>query len=199
MVSPEHRSGTPEQSWWSGTTIKQQAGQIELEVEKQNVKHFSVETPFLAAVVKGTHFTVRVASRAASVSVNRGMVSVSDHRSGQSADITPGQRAAVSALGSQGLHVSGLGRMPDVQAGPPGPQRSAWRVQPASGNPQRPGAAPPTRHKSVQGRSEVEKGRRPVHASTIVVDDKMIPEPVRARRDGATKAGGKAATQRRER
>ena len=36
------------------TTILQQAGSIVLEVEKQNVQHFEVETPYLAAVVKGT-------------------------------------------------------------------------------------------------------------------------------------------------
>ena len=42
------------------TTIIQQAGSILLEVEKRNVKHFQVETPYLAAVVKGTQFRVTV-------------------------------------------------------------------------------------------------------------------------------------------
>jgi hypothetical protein len=106
---------TPEQLWWGGTTILQPVGQIELEVEKRNVKHFSVETPFLAAVVKGTHFSVQVSAKAAAVSVSRGMVSVADFRSGQSADITPGQRAAVSASGTQGLSLSGLGKMPAIE------------------------------------------------------------------------------------
>ena len=38
------------------TTIQQRAGSILLEVEKRNVTHFEVETPYLAAVVKGTQF-----------------------------------------------------------------------------------------------------------------------------------------------
>src|SRR5262245_54073258 len=38
------------------TTIIQRAGSIVLEVDKRNVKHFEVETPQLAAVVKGTRF-----------------------------------------------------------------------------------------------------------------------------------------------
>jgi FecR protein len=42
------------------TTIIQQAGEILLEVEKRNVKHFEIETPFFAAVVKGTQFRVSV-------------------------------------------------------------------------------------------------------------------------------------------
>jgi hypothetical protein len=42
------------------TTIIQRAGSIVLEVEKRNVKHFEVETPQLAALVKGTRFRVTV-------------------------------------------------------------------------------------------------------------------------------------------
>src|SRR5262249_38540173 len=42
------------------TTIVQQAGSILLEVEKKNVQHFEVATPYLAAVVKGTQFRVTV-------------------------------------------------------------------------------------------------------------------------------------------
>ena len=42
------------------TTIIEQAGSILLEVEKRNVQHFEVDTPYLAAVVKGTQFSVTV-------------------------------------------------------------------------------------------------------------------------------------------
>ena len=57
-----------------GKTIVQQAGSILLDVEKRNVKHFEVETPYLAAVVKGTKFTVTSGDEGASVKVTRGSV-----------------------------------------------------------------------------------------------------------------------------
>ena len=54
-IAAESKSGL-------STIIIQQAGSILLEVEKRTVKHFAVETPSLAAVVKGTHFRVTVNS-----------------------------------------------------------------------------------------------------------------------------------------
>src|SRR5258708_2707696 len=61
LVSPNSVIGLPaEKKDGLATTIVQQAGSILLEVEKQNVKHFEVETPYLAAVVKGTQFRVSV-------------------------------------------------------------------------------------------------------------------------------------------
>ena len=59
LISPNSVIGLPtEQKDGLSTTILQQAGSILLDVEKRNVKHFEVETPYLAAVVKGTHFQV---------------------------------------------------------------------------------------------------------------------------------------------
>lgn len=61
LISPNSVVGVPaEKKDGLSTTIVQQAGQIFLEVEKRNVKHFEVETPYLAAVVKGTKFSVTV-------------------------------------------------------------------------------------------------------------------------------------------
>ena len=57
LISPNSVIGLPaEKKEGLSTTIVQQAGSILLEVEKRNVKHFEVETPYLAAVVKGTQF-----------------------------------------------------------------------------------------------------------------------------------------------
>jgi len=61
-IAAESKSGL-------STTIIQQAGSILLEVEKRSVNHFAVETPTLAAVVKGTHFRVTVSSRDSRVDV----------------------------------------------------------------------------------------------------------------------------------
>ena len=61
LVSPNSVIGLPaEKKEGLSTTIVQRAGSILLEVEKRNVKHFEVETPYLAAVVKGTQFRVSV-------------------------------------------------------------------------------------------------------------------------------------------
>ena len=62
------------------TTVVEKAGTVAFNVEKQNVQYFSVETPMLAAVVKGTHFTVVVGQADGRVSVARGTVQVTSLR-----------------------------------------------------------------------------------------------------------------------
>jgi hypothetical protein len=101
------------------TTIQQQAGSILLEVEKRNVKHFEVETPYLAAVVKGTHFRVSVNAASTSVEVSRGKVEVSDFRTGQIAQVTPGQVATSFTRGKSGLTLSGAGPFKPIEQGKP--------------------------------------------------------------------------------
>src|SRR5260370_20771813 len=94
LVSPNSVIGLPaEKKDGLSTTIMQQAGSILLEVEKKNVKHFEVETPYLAAVVKGTQFRVSVNSASTNVEVMRGQVEVADFKSGQIAQVLPGQQA----------------------------------------------------------------------------------------------------------
>src|SRR3978361_1769521 len=83
LVSPNSVIGLPQEKkegLW--TRIVQQAGSILLEVEKRNVQHFEVETPYLAAVVKGTQFRVSVNATSTSVDVLRGKVEVTDFKSG---------------------------------------------------------------------------------------------------------------------
>ncbi len=94
LISPNSVVGVPaEKKEGLSTTIVQQAGSILLEVEKRNVKHFEVETPYLAAVVKGTQFSVTVNAGSTKVGVLRGQVEVSDFRTGQTAQVRPGQVA----------------------------------------------------------------------------------------------------------
>jgi len=118
LVSPNSVIGLPEEKKEGlSTTIIQQAGSILLEVEKRNVKHFSVETPYLAAVVKGTQFRVTVNKYGTSVNVLRGKVEVADFRSGQFALVLPGQSAKVLAQGKYGLSLSGSGTLNTIQQG----------------------------------------------------------------------------------
>jgi FecR protein len=101
------------------STILQKAGSILLEVEKRNVQHFEVQTPYLAAVVKGTRFRVTVEDGSSNVEVLRGQVEVKDYRSGQFALVNPDQTARVLARGPSGLSLTGSGALSPIQQGTP--------------------------------------------------------------------------------
>ncbi len=120
MISPNSVIGVPaEKKEGLSTTIQQQAGSILLEVEKRNVKHFEVETPYLAAVVKGTQFRVTVNASSTSVDVLRGQVEVADLRTGQVAQVMPGQHATTFSNGNGGLSLSGSGSFSPIEQGKP--------------------------------------------------------------------------------
>jgi hypothetical protein len=120
LISPNSVIGIPtEVKEGLSTTIIEQAGSILLDVEKRNVKHFEVETPYLAAIVKGTQFRVSVDRNDASVDVLRGQVEVADFRSGQIALVMPGQAAKVSVQGPGGLSLSGTGTFNPIEKGEP--------------------------------------------------------------------------------
>jgi FecR protein len=120
LISPNSVIGLPtEKKEGLSTTIVQQAGSILLEVEKRNVKHFEVETPYLAAVVKGTQFTVTINAASTSVDVRRGQVEVSDFKSGQIAQVMSGQVATAFAYGKPGLSLSGSGTFNPIEQGKP--------------------------------------------------------------------------------
>jgi hypothetical protein len=76
--------------------IDQASGSATYTVEKRPAGTFSVHTPYVVAVVKGTKFDVDVGTEATSVSVSEGRVGVSDRRGGDSVDVNPGQRATTS-------------------------------------------------------------------------------------------------------
>jgi len=120
LISPNSVVGLPaEKKDGLATTIVQRAGSILLEVEKRNVKHFEVETPYLAAVVKGTQFRVTVGARSTSVDVVRGQVEVADFKTGQIAQVMPGQQATTFAFGKAGLALSGSGTFNPIEQGKP--------------------------------------------------------------------------------
>jgi hypothetical protein len=94
------------------TKVIQQTGVLDLEIEKRNQPHTTVVTPYLAAVVKGTNFSVSVANGSAKVAVNRGLVEVTSYQTGQRANVGPGQRASVDT--SKGMTVSGVRSAPPI-------------------------------------------------------------------------------------
>jgi hypothetical protein len=128
------------------STVQQQSGTILFDVDKRDVQHFEVETPFLAAVVKGTQFRVSVDTDKAQVEVLRGQVQVADFRSGQYALVQPGQSARATLGGKSGLDLSGSGRLGRIEQGPAQAARIAPLSVPDAGltpNPVRPRNATP--------------------------------------------------------
>ncbi|MBX5183418.1 hypothetical protein HJB88_12300 [Rhizobium sp. NZLR5] len=94
------------------TQIYQQVGLLDLEIEKRSQPHTAIQTPYLAAVVKGTIFHVTVDRAKASVAVDRGLVQVSSFSSGQRSNVAPGQSATVDK--KAGMTVAGRLSKPEI-------------------------------------------------------------------------------------
>lgn len=73
------------------TIINQRSGTIHLAVDKKNVKHFAVHTPYMVAAVKGTQFTVSLDEDSANLRVHEGIVEVTNKTSDEVTDVTAGQ------------------------------------------------------------------------------------------------------------
>ena len=99
------------------TTVLLERGSSEFQIRKRSKAHFSVETPYLVAIVKGTTFKVTVGGRSARVSVTEGKVQVKSLVSGEYTDIVAGQSAVVNSSGD--LDVSGKGSKSPIEQGQP--------------------------------------------------------------------------------
>ncbi len=160
LISANSAISLPEAGRSGMSTVIQQAGSILLDVEKRNVQHFEVETPYLAAVVKGTRFSVSLQRGQAKVDVVRGQVQVSDFRSGQFALVLPGQSARTSSSQVPGLQLSGQGTFGRVEQGTPQAARVAPLAVPGGGLRPAPGATPLLRG-TAPVLNEVSDRRRP--------------------------------------
>lgn len=81
------------------TTVVEQFGQVDIDAQVQNVQHFAVETPYLVAVVKGTHFRVLSSAAGSRVIVTRGLVGVTGHGQTRGALVAAGQQLLQTADG----------------------------------------------------------------------------------------------------
>ncbi len=96
VVGPNSRMSLPAAEDAKMTRIFQDLGTLLFKVDKQEKQHFRVETPVIAAVVKGTTFTVTVGANGHAVHVAEGAVEVSS-LSGQTHElVTAGLTAHVS-------------------------------------------------------------------------------------------------------
>ena len=90
------------------TDFAQQTGTLSLSIDPQVKPHLAVQTPYLAAVVKGTVFSVTVGKTGASVGVERGRVEVTDPRSGEKTGVKAGQKASVDQDPATPMSLSGV-------------------------------------------------------------------------------------------
>jgi hypothetical protein len=94
------------------TTVQHHFGTVSIEAEVRNVEHFAVRNQHLAAVVKGTKFTVTSGKTGASVTVKRGQVAVEDVVEHSTTLLAAGQEAKVED--GAVMIVAGKGKLPPV-------------------------------------------------------------------------------------
>lgn len=96
--------------------MTQYFGTVEVEAHARKARHFEVQTPFLAAVVKGTRFIVTSGQDQSSVEVKRGRVDVTDKHTGLHALVPAGQAATVTQAGEFALKGRGASETPVLGA-----------------------------------------------------------------------------------
>jgi len=117
VVSPNSRLKVVEPgASGSVTQIFEELGNVVFKIEKKSTPHFGVQTPYLAAVVKGTTFSVTVTDAGASVQVTEGRVEVSSLDGGATQMLTPGMIGMVSRDQPQQLTID-QGDTPAPDAG----------------------------------------------------------------------------------
>ena len=95
-VEPESEIRIQDRKGQRFTTVHQYFGTVAVEANRENVQHFAVKTPYLAAVVKGTIFAVKTADKVSAVAVTRGKVGVTSAIGPAHGDVAAGQTATVS-------------------------------------------------------------------------------------------------------
>ena len=96
VIEPNSRVMLPGSPVNGNTQVLQSMGSAIYKIGKQKQPHFQVDTPYMAAVVKGTAFTVSVSDDEAAVTVTEGLVEVSTPDMGDVEFVRPGFTALVS-------------------------------------------------------------------------------------------------------
>jgi FecR protein len=119
IVSPNSRIRVADPARSGGITqIMGIFGTTLFKIKKMASPHFGVQTPYLAAVVKGTTFSVTVTEQGASVQVVEGRVEVSTRDGGASYMVLPGDIASVNAGTLAQLNVAGHENKAIISEGP---------------------------------------------------------------------------------
>ena len=108
VVSPNSRIRIADPVTSGGfTQIIQDLGNTVFRITKKTTPHFAVETPYLAAVVKGTTFSVTVTEAGTAVQVTEGLVQVSTNDGGATHLVRPGDIGLVDAAMPLRLKIEG--------------------------------------------------------------------------------------------
>ncbi len=108
------------------TQFIQYFGNAMFKVDKRKDQHFAVETPYMAAVVKGTTFNVSVSPEGATVQVTEGAVEVATLDGGATQLLLPGDIGLVERNNPFALDIRGRSsrriESPNKPAGTPAPK-----------------------------------------------------------------------------
>ena len=96
------------------TYIEQTMGSLLLDVETRETKHTMVETPYLAAVVKGTRFTVQFGREQATLRVEHGVVEAIDVKRNERVDVHPQQSVRLLESSTDPMTIEGPGAKDEV-------------------------------------------------------------------------------------
>ncbi|MEQ1709282.1 MAG: FecR family protein, partial [Terricaulis sp.] len=96
VMTPNSRMTIAPDSNDAMTRILQDLGSVLFQVDHREASHFRVETPLLAAVVKGTTFTVSTGPQQDMVHVSRGLVEVRANEGGAANDVAAGVTARIA-------------------------------------------------------------------------------------------------------
>ncbi len=106
--------------------IIQDFGSALFNIGRQPDPHFGVDTPYLAAVVKGTTFSITVSEEGASMQVTEGAVEASTNDGGARDLVVPGEIAIIAAEDVYRLNIEG-----DMSRQIDSPQRGVTTPAPA--------------------------------------------------------------------
>jgi hypothetical protein len=112
-VRPNSRVTLPDAA--TGDLVRQTTGDLRYRVTRAPERRFTVETPYLSLLVKGTVFDVAIGDRDAEVQVTEGRVRVSAAR-GQVVELSPGQGARIAAGAQADLEFRAAPESPFVAA-----------------------------------------------------------------------------------
>jgi hypothetical protein len=166
------------------TTILQSAGSAFYRIGKKKTPHFQVDTPYLAAIVKGTAFKVTVDRTRADVMVTEGAVEVSSREGSAVSLVKPGMTATVSHAETRAIDLkerSGTHRLVTTNEG-------GWSdTGAAEGLRLRPGTSGET------GRAGLRTNLSGIREGTIAVEVTSTTDPEALRLSTITDAGDASA------
>lgn len=163
-VAPNTQLQLTEPKAGAFTQIVQSFGNVVFKIQKKTTPHFQVKTPYLAAVVKGTTFSVTVTPAGASVQVTEGLVQVASLDGLVSRFVSPGEIGMIAASAPGQLSVLGTPNAPSGGAAVIGAAPVA--DAPTSETPAQPTAAPISEIAEVRIASPIGEGSVNLAAQT---------------------------------